>query len=648
MSGFTFTPSERLVLRAPERLTVSQWAARYRKVTTGSRPGPWRNDATPYLVGPMDALARSEVREVVCCFSPQSGKTQVAMNFIGWAACEEPDIMMIVLPDEKSALTYMKRRLVPMFRSSPRLARLLSPSSYDATRYRMTLVNGMEIFVAWAGSAAELASESARYVLFDETDKYPEFSGRESDPMSLARARQTTFPHTKKTVTISTPTTPEGNIWACLEKEADVVHDFHAVCPKCGAEQALVFDQVKWPQEIRDPRVMRLERPARYECAHCQAHWTDFQRNKAVSAGTWRARNDVPGAQVLGYHLPAMCSPFVSLSETAAAFLAGLNDPAKKMFFITNHLTEPWRATIKPVEVEALEARRCDLPAGHVPYDAIALTLAADMQLRGFFYTVFAHAPDRGPEAPRRSWMIEHGQLGSWDDLKHMAIEARWPILAEDGQVSTATMGIWRAALDTGGGQGVEGEWSRTEEAYLWLRNMAASHPSRVTGIKGASHRQSARVKRSQVDKLPGSNRPLPGGLVLFIVDTVSLKDTLFWRLSDESTQPVFFHQGTDADFFEQLTAEQKTKDRRGVEKWTQVRKANHFLDCCMMTMAVIDSSWFPSLERLPGKVNVVDQAASKVATKLRQNNPYTEGTNPFSQAGRQLPSWFKNRGGGR
>lgn len=629
----TFTPSERLVFQGPEYLTVSELAEKYRQVNAGSLPGPWMNSRTPYLVNPMDDLSRPEIREVVCCFSPQSGKTQIGWNFMAWAALEQPDTTMLVLPDEKTALRGMKR-IMAIFKSAPRLRRLLSPKSYDATRYRLTLRNGMEIFVAWAGSPAELASESVRYVIMDEVDKFPEFSGKEADPMSLARARQTTFPLTRKTLVISTPTTPEGNIWSTLEARADVVSDFEVVCQFCGSHQVMDFDQIKFPDNVRDPRVMRRDKPARYECIHCQAHWTDHQRDRAVRAGRWVRREHIENVQVVGYHLPSWNSPFVSLSDVAADFLDGRHDPAKFMYFITNHKALPWQQTVKAASADVLRSMPRPYQAGMVPAEAYCLTMGVDMQLHGFYYTVFAHTPDRGPDRPRTSWMIEHGTLETWDHLEHMVFKSRWPILDTTGSPTNSTMGIWRAALDTGGGAQAGSDWTRPEEAYLFLRNHARQ--GRIFGTKGSSHRQQARVKRSQVDKLPGSNKPLIGGLVLYMLDTIGLKDAWFWRLSQDSSQPVYFHQTTTDDFFDQLTSEEKRRDKRGVEKWHQVKRQNHYLDCCILNQALVDASWFPALERLPGQVNIqtCESRAEVKPVKKRTPtvNPYTEGFNPFAR----------------
>ena len=43
------------ILEPPERLTVSQWAERYRYVNNrGSYVGYWKNSTAPYMIEPMD------------------------------------------------------------------------------------------------------------------------------------------------------------------------------------------------------------------------------------------------------------------------------------------------------------------------------------------------------------------------------------------------------------------------------------------------------------------------------------------------------------------------------------------------------------------------------------------------------------------
>lgn len=163
-------------------------------------------------------------------------------------------------------------------------------------------------------------------------------------------------------------------------------------------------------------------------------------------------------------------------------------------------------------------------------------------------------------------------------------------------------MGIWRAALDTGGGKSSDGEWSRTEEAYQWLRSQ---RPGIVFGTKGASRPQLKRVTVSTIDKMPSSSKPIPGGLQLRLLDVDQFKDLIHWRLSrkrddkHQDTQCFYLHKETGEDYALQILAEEKHRDRKGKVEWIQVRRDNHLLDCEVMAAACADSEWFPSLSML-------------------------------------------------
>ena len=54
------------ILRPAERLSVSQAAEKYRYLNNqGSYVGPWKNETTPYMVEPMDALTSRDYNAVV-------------------------------------------------------------------------------------------------------------------------------------------------------------------------------------------------------------------------------------------------------------------------------------------------------------------------------------------------------------------------------------------------------------------------------------------------------------------------------------------------------------------------------------------------------------------------------------------------------
>ena len=69
----------------PEKLTVSQWAERFRILDESSNfSGKWSNDITPYLVGIMDAFNDPYIEEINLVKSTQLGGTEALLNMLGW------------------------------------------------------------------------------------------------------------------------------------------------------------------------------------------------------------------------------------------------------------------------------------------------------------------------------------------------------------------------------------------------------------------------------------------------------------------------------------------------------------------------------------------------------------------------------------
>jgi phage terminase large subunit GpA-like protein len=204
------------------------------------------------------------------------------------------------------------------------------------------------------------------------------------------------------------------------------------------------------------------------------------------------------------------------------------------------------------------------------------------------------------------SWLIQYGFLTDWAGVEALLFHTAYRV-----QDSERTMEIWRAAIDTGGGQTEDGEWTRTEEIYEWLRSNGRG---RVFGTKGASRSQLQRVRVTVIDKLPRSNLVIPGGLELRLLDSAAFKELLHFRLErgaailDEAgkkigekpeSQRFYLHADTGVDYASQILAEELCRDRRGKKYWKRVRKANHLLDAECLAAACADSQWLPSLKML-------------------------------------------------
>jgi phage terminase large subunit GpA-like protein len=601
---FRFTPGEIRVFRIPEKISTAEWAALHRTVVDGGRKSPWRNELSPCAAGIMDALDLPYVREVYVQAPPQSVKTQAFLNYLLRRIDQAPTSAMIIMPDEKLTKRIIRRRIKPSILASPRTAAVMSPRADDTTNISIAFINGMDITGAWAGSASSMSSDAMEVVMFDEMNKHPAPTGSEPDSFHQGRARTNSFPYTYKIYGGSTPTDTAGLISNVIKTRADEVRYYHAKCPICGDEQRMLWENISWGKS-RDPREVLRKRLAVYHCRACGMAWDDAMRDKAVlsmmKTGWRRDENDesepVERPRVIAFKLQSWYVQ--SMSEAAAAFLDGQNDPEKLKAWVTQHCAEEWEERYVKKTENAVLQRRSIYPALIVPPEAIALTAGVDVQARCFWFVVRAWAEDL------TSWLIQYGQLMSWADVENLIYRTAYRI--HDSQ---NTMGIWRAGIDTGGGESVDGDWSRTEEIYQWLRSQPSRAAAKVFGTKGATHLRGLfgkRIKVSRIDTMPSTNKLIPGGLELRLLDTTQYKGLIHFRLERKEatedkpaeSQRFYLHADTQLDYVKQLLSEEWRPDRKKVMHWKQVYHANHLLDCEVIAAACADMEWLPSLKML-------------------------------------------------
>ena len=564
--SFFWTDPERRIWRPKEGLSVSQWAPRYRFVVKGSAQGLWRNEVTPYTVAPMDAWTLPWVRHIIICFPPQSGKTQIAINCLGYSIDQAPGPAMYIMSKESTAKRIMRRQIITTIKASPRLAQYLSRRSDDTTVEHINFNNGMDLLIAWATSAAEMASESIQYLFRDESAKYPDFAGKEADPFSLSEERMNAYPHTSKLMDFSTPNLDGDPFARMCKNDPDEIMNYNARCPFCDKLQIMTDERIH-ANGLRDYRTIMRKKLARYTCEHCGMDWDDFRRDQAIRNGDYVPENGVERPRVILFNLPgSWYSPFVSLSKCLGAYFKGREDPAKFMAYVTQHKVQPWKEVIEAKEESNILKHRTQYPPMVVPPDCIALTAGIDVQKIGFWFVVRAWEPDL------TSHNIMYGYLSSFTDVENLIFNTRF---AKHG--SDETLGIWRAAMDTGGGKSTDDEWTRTEEIYQWLRKNSRGV---VWGVKGASKARLKRVDVTVIDRMKKGNRVIPGGLELRILDVSQFKDLLHWRLTrkeatvdqEAESQRFYLHSETGMDYAKQFLAEEKRRNRRRQVEWVQIR----------------------------------------------------------------------------
>ncbi len=593
-----FRPGEIKVFRKRARLPGHQWAEKNIHVPIGSRQGLYRNQNNPAMHGVLDWATRHHVRTVVMAKGIQIGGTLAFYALLLREAEYSSDSALIVMADERSVKKLSKKRLLPMIFKSPTLSSIQSANPDDTTIYSITLAHGFTIDIGWASSEMSVSSESYRIVILDEISKYKTRGNIED-----AKARTTVFPDTKRVWIFSSPgiDTDDPGTRDPLMVEAencDTMLDYHAICPDCGTEQVMLWDQFKWGGQATlgfdsaqptisrtlsgvegDSKSIRRNRSAWYECSHCESRWNDFKRDKAVLSAMsdgWKPTDpEAPERpQAVYFHFPSWLSPFVSLSDVVADWLEAQGDEEKLRKWYNRHAAISYRYGSKTRPHESILKLRDDRPEGLVPSVAVAaITCVADMQKRGFWYKVTAW----GFGLDQESWTLKTGFVDSWEALRKIMFESQF------ADVTGQTYNVSMCAMDSGGGEGEEhADLSRTAEAYLF----AAAHPG-VILFKGR-RRMSRHYNVTDIDRIPGTNKPLPGSAKLYTINTTFFKDKLAAKLLVNPSDPGSWHlhKDIDEDFARQMVAE--SKNDQGVWDCPKGRD-NHYWDCASMEMALVE-----------------------------------------------------------
>ena len=535
---FQFSLAEKLVLRKRKPESPSVWATRHRVLRMSSIPGRWKHIFTPYLESLMDAFRYPGVEVGIICKSPQTAGSEAGLNLLGHAADHFPGPALVVYPDRDTAREISKDRLLPMFEDSPRLRRHLTGSVGDESSIRINLKH-MPIYLGWSGSVSRLGSKPIRFLVLDEVDKYAH-STKEANSDALAEKRTITWDGRRRLILkISTPTVENGPIWIAFTEEAHARFDWYVVCPHCGQAQIMIFDNIRWPEDVRDPELVLKDRLALYHCEHCPARWDDSDRNLAVRGGQWVEQGtklelfthlDLHKPVKVGFHIPAWLSYFVSMSEIAHAFLKWKKNGrlADLKNFMNQYKAEPWTEIRAERKEDAILALCDERPRGVVPGPVngiprvAALVAGIDTQAAYFRYVIRGY----GYGSNEESWLIQVGSAPTFAALD----ELLWKSVYYDSEGNEYR--VKAAVIDAMGAPG------RTKAVYAWCakyrRAMAYQGKQRLDSI----------VAYSPIEFFPdsrGHKIKIPGGVLLRRVDTTFFKSDMSEKLSIAPGDPGTF-----------------------------------------------------------------------------------------------------------
>ena len=568
-------------LRPEPDLTVSEWADRYRMLSSkaSAEPGPWRTSRTPYLREPMDVLSsNSPIQRVVLMFAAQTGKTEAGSNWLGYVIAHAPGPMLAVQPTVEMAKRLSKQRLESMITETPILAEKIAPSrSRDSgnTMFSKEFPGGMMLLTG-ANSATGLRSTPCRYIFCDEVDAFPLDVDGEGDPVSLAEKRATTFARRKILLT-STPTVKDfSRIEA--EYERSDQRRFFVPCPCCGAMQWLKWPQLKWDKN--DPGT------AVYECEVCRERFAEIHKPVMLRKGEWRPT--APGdGKTAGFQLSGLYSPlgWLSWADMVDDFLRAKTDAPMLKSFVNTRLAETWEEDYaSKVSAQGL-LERCEAYApGQLPDGALAVTIGVDVQggggSAGDRLAVSVWAWGRQEEG----WLVDHQEIFGDPCRPEVWKQLDVLVLNEWDHVNGGKLRADVVAIDSGG--------HATAEVYQYARERQAQG---VIAIKGQSQRGKPPIGKPAKVDINAHGRVLKRGAAVYPVGGDTIKTTLFARLkhNDRGDGYLHFHAQTGEEYFQQLTAEkQALRYVKGfpVREWVKKPSArNEALDCLVYAYAALN-----------------------------------------------------------
>ncbi|RWH86435.1 MAG: terminase [Mesorhizobium sp.] len=543
----------------------------------------WDASLTPYIIEPLDLMAMdSGVNEFDIRKSAQTGFTTLILAAIKHIIDQDPCRVMIVQPTSGALSDFNKDKLAPAIENTPSLKRKVKPQTSragDASTTTTKVFPGGSLTLAIASSPADLRSKTIKVALLDEVDEYPDDLDKQGDPLAMIEARQESFLMSGewKRVKISTPTV-KGASKIDAGFHAGDQRYWHMPCPGCATPFRFVFDRTYFKFEEQFPY------KAYYATPCCGAIIEAADKVELMKTGRWIATAPRPGAHP-SYHFDALTSPFVPWEKIAERFVRAAGDPLKLKTFENLTLGLPFEVKGDAPDHEKLMLRRDKgLKRGHIPPAGLILVGAADVQMRGIWYSIKAYAPDG------QSWVVDAGYLsgetddphaGAFADLEKIRV-TQWP----DAYGRARTVDLF--GVDSG---------YRAHVVYTFVRGKAACF-----ALKGEDGWSRPAIGQPSPVDIDFKGKRIRNGAMVWAVGTWPLKGAFYAQLRKEGVaagQPVnppgycHFAWWQDEVYFRQITSEylaSETYRGRVRRVWKpRVGEENHLLDCEIYNAALAD-----------------------------------------------------------
>lgn len=552
--------------RPPDRQPVWSWAEQYvRSIPYSPMPGRFRIENSPMIREVMEAIVSPRIRLVSIIASVQSSKTTAPELALCYIIANLPGPTLWLDQTDDDAKDQSEGRLQKLFDECAPV-RELYPADKNKKRNRsIHFANGMTLWFAGAHNRSNLQRRSIRWLIGDETWRWP------TGHMAEAEARVTAFGWLGKCVFMSQGGT-EGDDTHRKFATTDR-REWMFSCPHCGKVQAFLWQNVNWAKDCKADNgeydFRRVRDSVRLVCEGCRYEFqdTDETRRRLNARGRFVPLNPKAAKENAGYHWNAIAT--MSWGTLAEMYLrakaaATKGDNTLLQQFYQKRLGLPWNEYAEDFSVQQdlsdyLMGERW-AEEGSVNEVPLRI-LTADVQKDHFYVVV------RSWSASGASRLLDCQRVETWDALDNLR----------------KLHGVHDALVFIDSGFSTYDVYARCAE-HGWTALMGDRHSTFTHRLKNGKLVQRFYSPKRKVSV--GRERTAS----MFYWSNLNIKDALA-RLR-KNTEGATWEVPQDApqDYLDMLDSERRVFDK-GQWRWVQVQnRANHYYDCeamqvCAATM---------------------------------------------------------------
>lgn len=626
------------LLQPPDRLTVSEAAAKYRYINNPpAYVGKWTNEKTPYLVEIMDTMNSLEFQGIIFVGPARVGKSDLFYNWLTHSVKCDPADMIFYAMTREVARDLSQGDLAKAMRHTEALGEMLVKGRNNDNVFDKRFRNGMRLLMRWP-TITELSGKTLPRVWFADYDRVEDADdiAKEGPMFDLGMKRTTTYKRFAMTVAESSPGRTIENTKYILTSphEAPPAKGILGLynrgdrrrrywrCAHCRTPFEPSFKLFCYPDSSD---FMESAEAVTLQCPHCgYGHTPDLKRELDANDNarwvrdfvTWHKDGSLTGrprkTNIASFWLKGPAAAFQTweslvfnfLQAKAAFDATGDEGPLKKT--ITTDQGEPYIP--KAMEVgrspESLmeQAKNWGSTQAEptVPEGVRFLIATVDVQSgarAGFVVQVTGFGPggdatvidmfrimksERLDEDGERLPMAPESYLEDWDLIKSRVMEKSYPLADGSGR----RMSIKLTGCDYGGTDGVSVHarefWRKLSlEGLEYSFLLVKGEPS-----KTAPHVQLKYPDANQKDKYNAARGDVP---VLFI-NSLEVKDMLSGLLGRTTPGGGMwtFPHWAPTWFYSQMTTEIRTE--KGWEKPKNNSRRNEAWDLSYYALGLLRS----------------------------------------------------------